>query len=128
MMRSLLSTTFTKPTGTPMMRAGWSLPASISASKEKSAVGALPMAKMQGLGRAAARSMDTKARVTPRSLASAATSASDMKQCTSPPSEARIVLLIPALAIWVSVTMSQPARRAAMAFCTAWSEKARLST
>ena len=79
-------------------------------------------------GRAAARSMDTKARVTPRSLASAATSASDMKQCTSPPSEARIVLLIPALTIWVSVTMSQPARRAAMAFCTAWPEKARLST
>ena len=128
MMRSLLSTTFTKPTGTPMMRAGWSLPVSISASSEKSAVGALPMAKMQGFSSAAARSMDTKARVTPRSLASAATSASDMKQCTSPPSEARMVLLIPALAIWVSVTMSQPARRAAMPFSTAWSEKARLST
>ena len=89
-------------------------------------MGALPTAKMQGLGRAAARSMDTKARVTPRSLASAATSASDMKQCTSPPSEARIVLLIPALAIWVSVTMSQPARRAAMAFCTAWSGKGQI--
>ncbi len=34
-----------------------------------------------------------------------------------------MVLLIPALTIWVSVTISQPARRAAMAFCTAWRGK-----
>ena len=72
--------------------------------------------------------MDTKARVTPRSFASAATSASDMKQCTSPPSAARMVLLIPDFAICVSVTMSQPPRSASIPFCTAWSEKTRLST
>ena len=39
-----------------------------------------------------ARSMDTAARVTPRSLASPATSGSEMKQWTSPPSRARMVL------------------------------------
>ena len=60
-------------------------------------------------------------------VASAATSGSDMKQWTSPPREARMVLLMPAFAICVSVTMSQPARSASMPFVTAWSEKTRLS-
>ena len=86
------------------------------------------MAKIQGLSRRAACSMDTTARVMPRSLASAATSGSDMKQCTCPPSRARMVLLIPALAIWVSVTMSQPFFRASRPFSTAWSENTRFST
>ena len=42
---SLLSTTFTKPTGTPMTSAGRS-PASISSAMVKRAVGALPTARM----------------------------------------------------------------------------------
>ena len=71
--------------------------------------------------------MDTTARVTPRALASSATSGSDMKQWTSPPSFPRAVLLIPAFAIWVSVTMWHPARRAAIPFSTAPGEKARFS-
>ena len=125
MISSLLSTTFTKPTGTPMISAGCSLPASISSLMAIRAVGALPMAKMQGFPSFAAFSMETMARVMPRSLASAATSGSDMKQCTSPPSLPRMVLLIPALAIWVSVTISQPPRRAAMPLATAPSEKVR---
>ena len=82
---------------------------------------------MQGFGSCAARSIETMARVTPRAFASAATSGSDMKQWTSPPREARMVLLMPAFAICVSVTMSQPARSASIPFVTAWSEKTRLS-
>ena len=85
------------------------------------------MAKMQGFLSCAAFSIETQARVTPRDFASAATSGSDMKQWTSPPREARMVLLIPAFAIWVSVTISQPARRASSPVCTAWGEKTRLS-
>ena len=38
-----------------------------------------------------------------------------------------MVLLMPAFAICVSVTMSQPARSASIPFVTAWSEKTRLS-
>ena len=116
MISSLLSTTLTKPTGTPMISAGLSFPASICSCREIRAVGALPMAKMQGFGSFAARSMETMARVTPRSFASAATSGSDIKQCTCPPSFERMVLLMPERAIWVSVTMSQPPRRASMPF------------
>ena len=127
MMRSLLISTFTKPTGTPMMSAGAAFSSFISCSNDSSAVGALPMAKMQGFSSTAAFSIETNARVTPRDLASCATSGSDMKQCTSPPRLARIVLLMPAFAICVSVTMSQPPFSAAMPFCTAWSENVRLS-
>ena len=127
MISSLLSTTFTKPTGTPISSAGRSSSAAMSASSDTSAVGALPMAKMQGFLSCAAFSIETQARVTPRDFASAATSGSDMKQWTSPPREARMVLLIPAFAIWVSVTISQPARRASSPACTAWGEKTRLS-
>ena len=110
-----------------MMSAGAAFPSSISCSNDSSAVGALPMAKMQGFSSAAAFSIETNARVTPRDLASCATSGSDMKQCTSPPRLARIVLLMPAFAICVSVTMSQPLFSAAMPLRTAWSENVRLS-
>ena len=44
-MRSLLSTTLTKPTGTPMTRAGRRAPASMSSAMRSRAVGALPTAK-----------------------------------------------------------------------------------
>ena len=71
--------------------------------------------------------MLTRARVTPLALASAATSGSDMKQWTSPPSFARVALLMPDLAIWVSVTISQPPFRASIPSFTAWGEKTRLS-
>ena len=56
-MISLLSTTLTKPTGTPMISAGRSAPAAICSWMEMSAVGALPIAKMQGFGRRAARNL-----------------------------------------------------------------------
>ena len=75
---SLLSTTLTKPTGAPMMRVGENFPSYISWQERTRAVGALPMARITGPVRAAARSMDTVARVSPRCLASAATSASAM--------------------------------------------------
>lgn len=52
------------------------------------------------------------ARVLPCSFAFCATSSSEIKQKTSPPSCASFRLLIPALAIWVSVTMQAP-------FCSA---------
>ena len=74
MIRSLLSTTLTNPTGTPIISAGSTFPAAISSWRASSAVGALPMAKTQGFPSPAARSMETAARVTPRSLASSATS------------------------------------------------------
>mgnify|MGYP005610633767 CR=1 FL=1 len=54
---------------------------------------------MQGFSSFAARSIETMARVTPRSFASLETSSSDIKQCTVPPSFYKIVLLIPAFAI-----------------------------
>ena len=123
-----LSTTFTNPTGTPMMSAGSSFPSSMRPCSAMSAVGALPMAKMHFPGSCAAFSMETIARVTPRSFASAATSASDMKQCTSPPRRPRIVLLMPAFAICVSVTMWQPARSASIPFVTACGENTRFCT
>src|SRR5699024_9547760 len=43
--RSLLSTTLTKPTGTPMTRAGRKSPRSMASQRAKRAVGALPTAK-----------------------------------------------------------------------------------
>ena len=59
MMSSLLSTTLTNPTGTPMTSAGDTRPASISSLRAMRAVGALPMAKMHGFSRFAARSIET---------------------------------------------------------------------
>ena len=109
------------------MSAGATLFSSISASSDSSAVGALPMAKIQGFCSIVALSIETNARVTPRVFASCATSGSDMKQCTSPPRLARIVLLMPAFAICVSVTISQPFLSAAMPCCTAWGEKESVS-
>ena len=58
---SLLSTTFTKPTGTPIISAGDSLPARIRLSMEISAVGAFPIAKIHGFVISAAFSIDTSA-------------------------------------------------------------------
>ena len=94
---------------------------------EKSAVGALPMAKIRGLFSRAAFSMDTSERVTPRSFASRATSSSATKQCASPPKRASVFLLMPDMAMVVSVTMSQPERMAFFICSTAWGEKTRLS-
>ena len=85
------------------------------------------MAKIKGRLRDAALSMLAVALVVPFSLACAATSSSDIKQNTSPPYRARARLLMPAFAIWVSVTMQAPPLMASMAFSTAFSEKQRLS-
>ena len=71
--------------------------------------------------------MLTVARVTPRSLAWAATSGSAMKLYTCPPNLASTRLLIPAMAMVVSVTISAPLRKASTPRCTAASEKQRLS-
>ena len=74
--RSLLSTTLTKPTGAPMMRAGRNAPASIASQRAKRAVGALPTAKTARGWAAAARRMAATARVVPPALAAAATAGS----------------------------------------------------
>ena len=50
-----------------------------------------------------------------------------MKQCTSPPKRAKVFLLMPAMAMVVSVTTGQPLRSASVSTPIAWSEKARLS-
>ncbi len=71
--------------------------------------------------------MDTVARVSPRSLASAATSGSDMKHTALPPNFSSTRLFTPEKAIWVSVTMVQPAFMAAIPFSTAPGENTRLS-
>ena len=102
-------------------------PSSISSYRRTKAVGAFPTARTTGFLKSAAFSMQTAARVIPRAFASAATSGSAMKQCTWPPNRAREALLIPARAIWVSVTMSAPARMASMAFSTAPGENFRFS-
>ena len=86
------------------------------------------MAKMRGRFRAAAFSMLAVARVLPCSFAFCATSSSEIKQKTSPPSCASFRLLIPALAIWVSVTMQAPFCSARIPFATAPSEMHKLST
>ena len=91
------------------------------------AVGALPRASTTGPGRAAARSMEMAARVSPRALASAATSGSDMKHTAFPPKDSSTPLFTPARAIWVSVTRVQPPRRAVSPASTAPGEKTRLS-
>ena len=102
-------------------------PSSSSSQARTSAVGALPRARIRVRSSPAARSMETAARVTPRSLASAATSGSDMKHTASPPNFSSTRLLMPDRAIWVSVTMVQPPWMAAMPFSTAPGEKTRLS-
>ena len=71
--RSLLSTTFTNPTGTPMTSAGRS-PASIWSAMVSRAVGALPTANTAPGCSCAARCMEATARVVPLALARAATS------------------------------------------------------
>ena len=75
--RSLLSTTFTNPTGTPMTSAGRS-PASIWSAMVSRAVGALPTASTAPGCSCAARCMEATARVVPPALARAATSGSAM--------------------------------------------------
>ena len=54
MIRSLLSTTLTNPTGAPITSAGRTFPAAIRSNRANRAVGALPMAKMQGFSSDAA--------------------------------------------------------------------------
>ena len=66
----------------------------------------------------AARSMETAARVRPRSRASLATSGSAMKQRRVQPKASRLGLLMPAFAILVSVTMGTPR------FSAAWPSSA----
>ena len=85
------------------------------------------MANTSGRRSPAAFSMDTAARVTPRALASAATSGSEMKFSTSPPNLASTPLLMPAMAILVSVTMEQPPFRASTPLAAAPGENTRLS-
>ena len=89
-------------------------------------MGALPTANAPPGCSAAARSMHTAARVTPRSLACRTVSGSAMKHTASPPSLDRAALLIPALAMLVSVTMERPSRRAATAASAPPSVKRRL--
>ena len=110
-----------------MIISGFSFSARIKSQMENSAVGALPMAKISGLFSRAAFSMDTSERVTPRSLASRATSSSPMKQRACPPNWASSFLLMPDWAMVVSVITSQPARMASIMRSTACSEKQRLS-
>ena len=86
------------------------------------------MARMTGPGISAARSMDTVARVSPRALASAATSGSDMKHAAWPPNFSSTFLFTPDQAILVSVTMVQPCRMAARPAATAPSVKTRFFT
>ena len=74
--RSLLSTTLTKPTGTPMTRAGRKSPRSMASQRAKRAVGALPTAKTAPGWAAAAWPMAATARVVPAALAAAATAGS----------------------------------------------------
>ena len=73
--RSLLSTTFTKPTGTPMTSAG-RRPLSICSAIVSRAVGALPTARMAPGCSCAAFFIAATARVVPASFAAAATSGS----------------------------------------------------
>ena len=88
-----------------------------------SAVGAFPMAKTSGPPSAMARSMAMAERVTPRSPASAATSASPMKVRTAPPRLPSTRLLMPAATIVVSVTTVAPAAKAATPWVTAFAVK-----
>ena len=118
-------TTFTKPTGTPMISSGFKKPSSISSYSLTRAVGAFPTAKISGFERPAALSILAVARVVPFFLAFCATSSSDIKQYTSPPYRANAFLLIPAFAIWVSVTIQAPFLIASRACCTAPSENFR---
>jgi len=85
------------------------------------------MAKISGFPMDAALSILAVALVQPSSFAFAATSSSDIKQNTSPPYFAKAFLLIPAFAIWVSVTMQAPFLMASIAFSTALEEKQRFS-
>lgn len=87
----------------------------------------MPTAMMTGPSRVQAFSMQAAARVLCASLARAATSGSDMKQTAVPPNLARAVLLMPTLAIFVSVTMvNPPFFRTASVSSTTWSLKRRL--
>ena len=86
------------------------------------------MAKMQGLGRAAARSMDTKARVTPPlpSLRRHVRVRHEAVYLSAQRGEDR--LIDPGLD-HLGIGDDVAARpQGGMAFCTAWPEKARLST
>ena len=65
--------------------------------------------------------------VVPFSFAAFATSSSDIKQCTSPPYNARRFLFIPERAICVSVTISAPFFIAFFIISTTFSEKHKLS-
>ena len=65
--------------------------------------------------------------VVPFSFAAFATSSSDIKQCTSPPYDARRFLFIPERAICVSVTISAPFFIAFFIISTTFPEKHKLS-
>ena len=127
MICSLAPTTFTKPTGTPMINAGRKLVCSINSFSARSAVGAFPMAKIVSPSSPAAFCMLTAARVSPRACASCATSGSAIKQRASPPHCANAFLLMPARAMLVSVTIRAPLRIAALPFSTASGENVMVS-
>ena len=86
-------------------------------------MGALPTAK-SALGVAlTASSMLTTARVVPRASAASRTAGSAMRQTTSTPKRAQAALLIPAAAMFVSVTTAAPFFSASRASFTAPLEK-----
>ena len=116
---SFASTTFTNPTGTPTTSAGAIFPASMSSARRRSAVGALPTATMSGPSMPQALSMLATARVVPAARAAAATSGSAMKHTAWQPIFASAGLLMPASAMFVSVSTVAPARSASSAQCAA---------
>jgi adenosylcobyric acid synthase len=126
MISSLDSTTLTKPTGTPIISSGLSLPSLISSYSLTKAVGALPIAKIRGPVSPAALSMLAVALVVPFALASSATSSSEIKHTAFPPSSSKILLLTPDQAILVSVTIVAPFFKASRLLDTAPSENFRL--
>ena len=85
------------------------------------------MAKIVGRFMRAAFSIATAERVSPPHRASAATSSSDIKLYTSAPSFKSSVLLIPYIAIFVSVTMQTPFCKSLWACSTTPGENTKLS-
>ena len=110
-----------------MTSAGFTSSLPISSCSRMSAVGALPTAKISGPSSLAACSIETTARVTPRSFASHAMSGSAMRQSAFAPSFVSDGLLMPESAMFVSVTMVAPLHRAALACSITSGENARLS-
>ena len=110
-----------------MINAGAIFPSSISSCRRINAVGAFPMAKINGPGRDAALSILAAERVDPCCLAVFATSSSEIKLQAFPCRFSNVRLLMPDHAIFVSVTIVAPARSASFADSTACSEKVRVS-